>query len=178
MPATISSRGSIGKAGTTGGSPLQPEINRPGESGIPGFLIQCGARSHQAGCNRCIRMGLATATGKISLRTVPRNLHGCSGNFERQVYLCIPETAASAIGGVITDPRSLAMDYTAFEEPRNWRLNTKKLVPPKSLQKNPPLVKSQNIRSLPQLDQLPDELQLPILHKLGDDVSTDEILPR
>jgi aconitase A len=70
-------------------------------------LIHAGARIHQAGCNGCIGMGQAPATGKISLRTVPRNFPGRSGTKEDQVYLCSPETAAaSALTGVITDPRS------------------------------------------------------------------------
>ncbi len=77
-----------------------------------------GARIHQAGCNGCIGMGQAPATGRISLRTVPRNFPGRSGTKEDQVYLCSPETAvASALTGVITDPRTLEMEYPQFTEP-------------------------------------------------------------
>jgi homoaconitase/3-isopropylmalate dehydratase large subunit len=73
-------------------------------------LIRAGARLHQAGCNGCIGMGQAPATGRISLRTVPRNFPGRSGTREDQVYLCSPETAtASALTGVITDARTLEM---------------------------------------------------------------------
>ncbi|MGB8319886.1 MAG: aconitate hydratase, partial [Ignavibacteriaceae bacterium] len=69
-------------------------------------LVHSGARIHQAGCNGCIGMGQAPATGRISLRTVPRNFPGRSGTKEDQVYLCSPETAAaSALTGKITDPR-------------------------------------------------------------------------
>ena len=78
------------------------------ELGLLQKLIAAGARIHQAGCNGCIGMGQAPATGKISLRTVPRNFPGRSGTQEDQVYLCSPETAAaSALTGVITDPRTL-----------------------------------------------------------------------
>jgi aconitate hydratase len=67
-------------------------------------LIHAGARLHQAGCNGCIGMGQAPASGKVSLRTVPRNFPGRSGTLDDQVYLCSPETAAaSALTGVITD---------------------------------------------------------------------------
>ncbi|MFT5855780.1 MAG: aconitate hydratase, partial [Verrucomicrobiales bacterium] len=150
------------------------------ELGHLGALIQCGARLHQAGCNGCIGMGQAPATGKISMRTVPRNFPGRSGTIEDQVYLCSPETAAaSALRGMITDPRSLDMDYPSFVEPHHLRLNTAMLVPPLPEQAGQAtaLVKGPNIKSLPQFDPLPDELDLPILLKLGDDVSTDEILP-
>ena len=80
---------------------------------------------HQAGCNGCIGMGQAPATGRISLRTVPRNFPGRSGTKEDQVYLCSPETAAaSALTGVITDPRMLDMAYPlqgAGDQPTQYR---------------------------------------------------------
>ena len=81
-------------------------------------LIAAGARIHQAGCKGCIGMGQAPATGRISLRTVPRNFPGRSGTAEDSVYLCSPETAAaSALTGVITDPRDLGMAYPRYEPP-------------------------------------------------------------
>ena len=95
------------------------------ELGILGKLIRAGARLHQAGCGGCIGMGQAPATGRISLRTVPRNFPGRSGTKEDQVYLCSPETAAaSALTGVITDPRTLGMAYPRFKEPETNRLRT------------------------------------------------------
>jgi aconitate hydratase len=94
-------------------------------------LIRSGARIHQAGCNGCIGMGQAPATGKISLRTVPRNFPGRSGTKEDQVYLCSPETAAaSALTGVITDPRTLDMPCPLFSEAETLQINTQMLVPP------------------------------------------------
>ena len=94
-------------------------------------LIRSGARIHQAGCNGCIGMGQAPATGKISLRTVPRNFPGRSGTKEDQVYLCSPETAtASALTGAITDPRTLNINYPRFSEPDVIRINTKMLLAP------------------------------------------------
>jgi aconitate hydratase len=80
-------------------------------------LIHAGARIHQAGCNGCIGMGQAPATGKISLRTVPRNFPGRSGTREDQVCLVSPETAmASALTGEITDPRDLGIPYPKIVE--------------------------------------------------------------
>jgi len=143
-------------------------------------LLRAGGRIHQAGCNGCIGMGQAPATGRISLRTVPRNFPGRSGTREDAVYLCSPETAAaSALTGLITDPRTLDMDYPIFEEPERVLVNTEMLVPPP-----PPddgnvyeLEKGPNIKSLPIFGELPDIMEGPVLMKVGDDISTDEIMP-
>jgi len=141
-------------------------------------LIQAGARLHQAGCNGCIGMGQAPATGRISLRTVPRNFPGRSGTKEDQVYLCSPETAAtSALMGVITDPRTLGMAYPRFEEPRTIHINTAMLSPPAPEGEQRELEKGPNIQPLPSLEPLPDQLEGPVLLKVGDDISTDEIMP-
>jgi aconitate hydratase len=141
-------------------------------------LIHSGARIHQAGCNGCIGMGQAPASGKISLRTVPRNFPGRSGTREDQVYLCSPETAtASALKGVITDPRDLGMEYPRFEEPANLRINTDMVTPPAESAADIQLEKGPNIKSLPEFDPLPDKLEGPVLLKTGDNISTDEIMP-
>lgn len=143
-------------------------------------LIHAGARIHQAGCGGCIGMGQAPATGRISLRTVPRNFPGRSGTPEDKVYLVSPETAiASALTGVITDPRTLGMPYPKASDPENPIVNTEMLIPPPPLEeaRKVELVKGPNIESLPQFDPLPDRASLPILLKMGNDVSTDEILP-
>ena len=143
-------------------------------------LIHAGARLHQAGCNGCIGMGQAPASGRISLRTVPRNFPGRSGTKEDQVYLCSPETAtASALTGVITDPRTLNMPYPKVTMPAKRVINQEMLMPP--LEKTPArsieLVKGPNIASLPELGVFPDKLEMPVLLKVGDDISTDEIMP-
>jgi aconitate hydratase len=141
-------------------------------------LIQSGARLHQAGCGGCIGMGQAPATGRISLRTVPRNFPGRSGTKEDQVYLCSPETAtASALTGVITDPRSLEMDYPQFVEPVEYRINTEMLVPPTNAEEEVRLEKGPNIKPLPEFVPLPDTLHGPVLIKVADNISTDEIMP-
>lgn len=143
-----------------------------------GKLIASGARIHQAGCNGCIGMGQAPATGRISLRTVPRNFPGRSGTKEDQVYLCSPETAAaSALTGVITDPRTLDVKYPKYEEPESISINTKMLVEPATNGEKIELEKGPNIQPLPDFDPFPDHLEAPVLLKVGDDVSTDEIMP-
>jgi aconitate hydratase len=140
-------------------------------------LIAAGARLHQAGCNGCIGMGQAPATGKASLRTFPRNFPGRSGTKEDLVYLCSPETAtAAALMGVITDPRDLGIPSPRYDPPQHDYVNTEMLVPPQD-GRDVPLEKGPNIVSLPEFDPLPDRVSGPVLLKVGDDISTDEIMP-
>jgi len=141
-------------------------------------LLHSGARLHQTGCNGCIGMGQAPATGRISLRTVPRNFPGRSGTKEDAVYLCSPETAAaSALTGKITDPRTLDMPYPEFREPETMILNTEMLAAPPGDGSGEAIEKGPNIKPLPDFDALSDEMSGPVLIKTGDDVSTDEIMP-
>ncbi|HUF10605.1 MAG TPA: aconitase family protein, partial [Rhodothermales bacterium] len=152
------------------------------EQGYLQMLIRAGARIHQAGCNGCIGMGQAPATNRISLRTVPRNFPGRSGTREDAVYLCSPETAAaSALTGQITDPRELGgkfgIKYVQPREPETIIINQEQLVPPPLNGEDFELEKGPNIASLPDFEPLPDTLEGPVLLKLGDDVSTDEIMP-
>jgi aconitate hydratase len=147
-------------------------------------LIAAGARVHQAGCLGCIGMGQAPATGRNSLRTVPRNFPGRSGADEDAVWLCSPETAAAAaLTGVITDPRDLpgllGIDYPELVLPERTHVNTSMLVPPLpgAQAQQQELVKGPNIASLPDFDPLPDDLDARVELKAGDNISTDEILP-
>jgi len=142
-------------------------------------LIHAGARIHQAGCNGCIGMGQAPATGKNSLRTVPRNFPGRSGTKEDSVFLCSPEVAtAAAIRGKITDPRDLGIPYEKIEEPDELIINEEMLVPPpKGDTTKNKLKKGPNIKPLPPFDKLDDEIEGPVLIKVDNDLSTDEISP-
>jgi aconitate hydratase len=144
-------------------------------------LITAGARFHQSGCMGCIGMGQAPATGTISLRTMPRNFPSRSGTEDDQVYLCSPETAAaSALTGKITDPRDLekiyGMKYPKFENPEVEIINTDMLVAPLEDGSEVDLHKGPNIKSIPEIDALQADYRIPVLLKMGDNVSTDEIL--
>ncbi len=147
-------------------------------------LISAGARIHQAGCMGCIGMGQAPAVGHNSLRTFPRNFPGRSGTREDAVWLCSPETAAaSALTGVITDPRELmdklGQDYPDLPLPERATVNTDMLVPPLPPEeaRREQLVKGPNISTLPDFPPLPTSVEAPVLLKVGDNISTDEISP-
>lgn len=141
-------------------------------------LIHSGARMHQAGCNGCIGMGQAPATGKISLRTVPRNFPGRSGTIGDQVYLCSPETAAaSAITGVITDPRTLDFPYPKYKDPDELKINSGLLLGPDPSGADIIIEKGPNIKGLPPFTALPEKLKGTLLLKMDDNISTDDIMP-
>ncbi|WP_024874506.1 aconitate hydratase [Saccharomonospora piscinae] len=147
-------------------------------------LVAAGARIHQAGCMGCIGMGQAPAVGHNSLRTFPRNFPGRSGTREDSVWLCSPETAAaSALTGRITDPRDaaeeLGLDYPDLGLPERASVNTAMLMPPlpPEVARREELVKGPNISALPDLPPLPDGIEAPVLLKVGDNLSTDEISP-
>ena len=144
-------------------------------------LIASGARFHQSGCMGCIGMGQAPASDTISLRTMPRNFPSRSGTEDDRVYLCSPETAAaSALTGKITDPRDLEkmydMKYPKYQYPEKELINTMMLVAPLEDNANVELKKGPNIKTLPTIQPLEDSAKVPVLLKMGDNVSTDEIL--
>ena len=142
-------------------------------------FIQAGGRLHQAGCNGCIGMGQAPATGRNSLRTTPRNFPGRSGTIEDSVFLCGTETAAaSALSGVITDPRTLGARAPKVKPLKNPTVDIKLLDEPLPVEKARKVIihKGPNIASIPHMDEMPDNLQVPILLKMGDNISTDGIL--
>lgn len=149
-------------------------------NGVMLNLVGAGARIHQAGCNGCIGMGQAPATGQNSLRTVPRNFPDRSGTPEDSVFLVSPETAsASALTGKITDPRDLEelydMSYPQFERGEDKIVTTDMLTEPVAKEDRGEIVKGPNISSMPDFDELED-FDVPVLLKMGDDISTDEIL--
>jgi len=141
-------------------------------------LIESGARVHQPGCLGCIGMGQAPGTGVNSLRTFPRNFKGRSGTREDAVYLCSPETAAaSALTGRITDPRALEGASAVVRYPKRYRFNPAWFVPPAEDPEAVEILRGPNIAPFPRFEALPEELEGEVLLKVGDNLSTDSIMP-
>lgn len=143
-------------------------------------LLMAGALIHQSGCLGCIGMGQAPGTNQVSLRTFPRNFPGRSGTKGDKVYLCSPETAvASGIYGVITDPRKLGeiKPYPAVENPDKYLLDDSGIVFPLEDGSMVEIKTGPNILPFPDFDALPDTLQAAVVISLGDNITTDHIMP-
>ncbi len=179
-------------AGMLEGRRVHPETNfhvNPGsrevienvaqQGGLQLFFM-AGARVHEPGCQGCIGMGQAPGTGEVSLRTFPRNFPGRSGTMDDKVYLCSPETAtAAALKGVITDPRDLAgeMAYPEIKEPTKNIIEEKSIIFPSDELRKTAIVRGPNIKPLPDLEPLPGTLMAKVVLKVGDNISTDAIMP-
>jgi aconitate hydratase len=139
-------------------------------------LLAAGARIQQSGCLGCIGMGQAPGTGWVSLRTFPRNFPGRSGTKNDEVYLCSPVVAAAAaVRGEITDPRELGK-FPNVQPLEKEIVDDAMIVYPMD-GKNVKLKKGPNIVTLPELEPLPDTIKAPVLLKVGDNITTDHIMP-
>jgi len=140
-------------------------------------LLKAGARIHQSGCLGCIGMGQAPPTGMISLRTFSRNFPGRSGNQGDKVYLCSPEVAvASAIRGCITDPRDLG-EYPDFTLPERYLPGDERIEKPWPEDAQVEIVRGPNIAPFPDFDPMPDTWSGTVMLKVGDNITTDHIMP-
>jgi aconitate hydratase len=125
-------------------------------------------------------MGQAPGSGQVSLRTFPRNFPGRSGTKDDQVYLCSPETAAAAtLKGVITDPRELGkeMAYPRIIDPEHFLVDESSIIFPSAELATTEVVRGPNIKPLPEFAALPAELRATVAIKVGDNISTDTIMP-
>jgi aconitate hydratase len=140
-------------------------------------LVEAGARVHESGCLGCIGMGQAPATGTVSLRTFPRNFKGRSGTKDDQVYLCSPETAAaSALTSRITDPRTLG-EMPGIPYPERFKYKSDWFIQPPEDRSTIEIIRGPNIQPLPEFTALEDALEGTVLIKVGDNISTDIIMP-
>jgi aconitate hydratase len=144
------------------------------------LLLRAGCRIHQSGCLGCIGMGQAPGTGQVSLRTFPRNFPGRSGTKDDRVYLCSPETgAAAALKGVITDPRDLSkeMKYPRITDPKEYLVDKESIISPSEELRKTEIIRGPNIKLLPGMEPLPETLEATVVIKVGDNISTDTIMP-
>ena len=141
------------------------------------WMIDAGARVLEAGCGPCIGMGQAPATEANSLRSFNRNFCGRSGTASASVYLAGPETcAASALAGYIADPRCLGLVPPALV-PEAFGSNDNLIAPPSGEGETAQVVRGPNIKPFPLGKALPDSLTGEALIVLGDDITTDHIMP-
>lgn len=140
-------------------------------------IISAGARILENACGPCIGMGQAPPTKGVSLRTFNRNFEGRSGTKDAQVYLCSPEVAAvSAIKGEVTDPRKFGKPIR-IQMPAKFIINDNMIIPPSKAPEKVEIIRGPNIKPLPEMTPLPDTIEGRALIKVGDNISTDHILP-
>jgi len=140
-------------------------------------LIAAGARVLECACGPCIGMGQSPSTNSVSLRTFNRNFEGRSGTLSAKVYLVSPEVAAvSAITGYLTDPRELGAPII-IEEPKMFLINDNLIVPSIENNSGIEVIKGPNIKPFPKGKPLGTEVQGKVLIKVGDNITTDHIMP-
>jgi len=140
-------------------------------------MIDAGARVLEATCGPCIGMGQAPPSAGVSLRTFNRNFMGRSGTKDADIYLLSPAVAAaSALAGHICDPRKLG-EPPRIEMPDRFLVNDNMIIPSSDEPEKVEIVRGPNIKPLPMGRPLPDEITGQILIKVGDDITTDHIMP-
>ncbi len=142
-------------------------------------MIDCGARILESACGPCIGMGQSPNSAGVSLRTFNRNFLGRSGTKDAQVYLISPETAAaSALTGVLTDPRTLG-DMPEFKMPEEFVINDNMVELPATPEDAPAveIKRGPNIKGYPKTSPLPDSIEAECSLKVGDNITTDHIMP-
>ncbi|MBR3655156.1 MAG: aconitate hydratase [Elusimicrobia bacterium] len=138
-------------------------------------IINAGARILECACGPCIGMGQAPKTKAVSLRTFNRNFEGRSGTKDAQVYLCSPEVAlAAALTGEITDPTALFGAKPKISLPDSFYINDDHFQKPSN---EGEIVRGPNIKPLPKFEPMPDSISADVVLKVGDNISTDHILP-
>lgn len=149
------------------------------ECGALADLISAGCRILECACGPCIGMGQSPNSKGISLRTFNRNFEGRSGTADGQIYLVSPETAAaSALTGVLTDPTTLG-EEAPIEMPEKFLICDNLIVPPADEKEaeNVEILRGPNIKPFPVTTALPESIQAKTVLKVGDNITTDHIMP-
>ena len=173
------------------GNTIDPSVSlsvSPGSKQVLSMLADCGALSDilasgarvlECACGPCIGMGFSPNSGGVSLRTFNRNFEGRSGTADGQVYLVSPETAvAAALTGEITDPRLLG-EMPEVEMPEIFKIDDSAIIPPASEEeaKSLEILRGPNIKEFPKSKPQEDELCAELILKVGDNITTDHIMP-
>jgi aconitate hydratase len=168
---------------------IHPEVDlviTPGSRQVLHLLAQRGALTHfiasgarilEPACGPCIGMGQAPPSGGVSVRTFNRNFKGRSGTLDAEIYLCSAETAvASALAGEITDPRSLGEEIQVPWPKRFWT-GADLIIPPPPHPEQVQVMRGPTIQPLPEFPPMPQRVEGEVLIRVGDDITTDDILP-
>jgi len=149
------------------------------DCGALGDILAAGARVLECACGPCIGMGFSPNSAGVSLRTFNRNFEGRSGTKDAQVYLVSPEiAAASALTGYITDPRALG-DYPDISLPESFKIDDSAVLMPLEGEaaEKAQILRGPNIKPFPKTEPLSDEIRACATLKVGDNITTDHIMP-
>lgn len=145
------------------------------KNGLLFYILQSGARILECTCGACIGMGQSPCTNGVSLRTYNRNFYGRSGTNSASVYLVSPVVAAlSAIKGKLVDPTDTDIDLEQYEIPDRYIIDDSMIIKP-TYKDN--VIMGPNIMPLPKFDSLPKTITAKVVLKVGDDITTDHIMP-
>jgi aconitate hydratase len=141
-------------------------------------MIAAGARVLESACGPCIGMGQAPPTDGVSIRSFNRNFPGRSGTPSAGVYLASPLTGvAAALTGTLDDPRKAGIALEQPPEPRKYKVDRSLLLKPRPKREKTEIIRGPNIKPLPLGKPLPEDLEGRILLKVGDNITTDHIMP-
>ncbi len=147
------------------------------ERSVLGAMIESGARILESACGPCIGMGFSPPSGGVTLRTFNRNFEGRTGTSDAQCYLCSPETAiAAALNEEVTDPRKLGTP-PQVNEPESYPGADSLIVFPPENGADVEVVRGPNIQPIPKHPPLDDSVESTVLLKVGDNITTDHIMP-
>ncbi len=142
-------------------------------------MIDAGARILESACGPCIGMGQSPNSKGVSLRTFNRNFEGRSGTADAGIYLVSPEVAAaSALTGVLTDPRELGK-MPEIEMPDEFIINDNMIAMPASVEDadSVEVMYGPNIKPFPKTEAMPEDITAKAVLKVGDNITTDHIMP-
>ena len=146
--------------------------------GLTAGMIAAGARMLESSCGPCIGMGGAPGSGQVSVRSYNRNFKGRSGTKDALVYLASPVTCAVfALKGEMTDPRESGIGLRGFKEPSKYMINRNFIIPPKDDTTAIRVIKGPNIKEVSVKEPLRERIEAEVLLKLGDNITTDDIMP-
>jgi aconitate hydratase len=146
--------------------------------GLTADMIAAGARMLESSCGPCIGMGGAPGSGQISVRSYNRNFKGRSGTQDAAIYLASPVSCTVfALKGEMIDPRDSGYVVELFEEPKKYLINRNLIIPPKEDASRVTVIKGPNIKEISVKQPLAETIDAEVLLKLGDDITTDDIMP-